>query len=296
MKAIINKIIPFSSVDGPGNRTAIFFQGCNFDCAYCHNPETINRCIGCGACIKVCPVEALEVVKNSGEIKQKVVWNEEKCVACDECIKICKHYSTPKTKEMTVEEVLSQIKKYSMFIQGITVSGGECSLQLGFIKELFKEVKKMGLTTFMDTNGYIPLWKDKELLDVMDKAMIDIKSINPDEHLKLVGKENYTVIENLKELGKRGKVFEIRTVVVPKLLQNENTINEASKIVAVIEKGIKLNSNLDINKDGIRYKIIKYRNLGVRDGRVNSCTPTEDYMDKLKKIAENNGCLDIITV
>ena len=30
MIGYINKIIPFSSVDGPGNRTAIFLQGCNF--------------------------------------------------------------------------------------------------------------------------------------------------------------------------------------------------------------------------------------------------------------------------
>ena len=39
-KAPVNKIIKFSAVDGPGNRTAIFLQGCNFNCKYCHNPET----------------------------------------------------------------------------------------------------------------------------------------------------------------------------------------------------------------------------------------------------------------
>jgi len=42
IEAKINKIIDSSVVDGPGNRTAIFFQGCNFNCKYCHNPETIN--------------------------------------------------------------------------------------------------------------------------------------------------------------------------------------------------------------------------------------------------------------
>lgn len=43
MRARVNKIIPFSSVDGPGNRTAIFLQGCNINCLYCHNPETRDK-------------------------------------------------------------------------------------------------------------------------------------------------------------------------------------------------------------------------------------------------------------
>ncbi len=41
MKALINKILDTSFVDGDGNRTVIFFQGCNLNCMYCHNPETI---------------------------------------------------------------------------------------------------------------------------------------------------------------------------------------------------------------------------------------------------------------
>ena len=52
MKAVINRIIPFSSVDGPGNRTAIFLQGCNINCKYCHNPETRKMCVQCGTCVK----------------------------------------------------------------------------------------------------------------------------------------------------------------------------------------------------------------------------------------------------
>ena len=52
--AIVNKIIHSSVVDGPGNRAAVFLQKCNFKCSYCHNPETRNFCIGCGACVAAC--------------------------------------------------------------------------------------------------------------------------------------------------------------------------------------------------------------------------------------------------
>ncbi len=39
--SLVTDTIPFAWVDGPGNRIVIFFQGCNFDCAACHNPQTI---------------------------------------------------------------------------------------------------------------------------------------------------------------------------------------------------------------------------------------------------------------
>lgn len=65
--APVNKIISFSAVDGFGNRTAIFLQGCNQNCWYCHNPETIRHCRACGACVAACPAGALELVEASNK-------------------------------------------------------------------------------------------------------------------------------------------------------------------------------------------------------------------------------------
>jgi pyruvate formate lyase activating enzyme len=42
--ARVADVIPFSWVDGPGNRFVVFTQGCPFDCVACHNPETIAPC------------------------------------------------------------------------------------------------------------------------------------------------------------------------------------------------------------------------------------------------------------
>lgn len=40
--ASIDSIESFSTSDGPGIRTTIFFNGCKLRCLFCHNPETWN--------------------------------------------------------------------------------------------------------------------------------------------------------------------------------------------------------------------------------------------------------------
>ena len=106
MKAVVNRIIPFSSVDGPGNRTAVFLQGCNINCKYCHNPETRKLCVQCGTCVKQCPAGALSFDENG-----KVAFDPSKCVQCDTCIHVCPNDSSPRTFEMTLEEVYAKVKE-----------------------------------------------------------------------------------------------------------------------------------------------------------------------------------------
>lgn len=275
LSGLVSKIIPFSAVDGPGNRMAIFLQGCNFNCLYCHNPETINACKNCGLCVSECPHGALSF--ENGE----VVWNKDICEGCDLCLKTCRRNSKPKAVRMTIDEVLNEIKKVRSFITGITVSGGECTLQAEFLTELFKEVKKLGLTTFADTNGSTPFWQEKELTEAMDKAMLDIKSFDPDEHKMLTGQDNSVVIENAKYLAGLDKLFEIRTVIVPEVLDNYYNVDQISKLIA------------SLNPD-IRYKLIKYRPLGVRTDMINSHVPSDEMMQELKDIVEKNGCKNIV--
>lgn len=273
----INKIIPFSNVDGEGNRMAIFLQECNYNCLYCHNPETINKCLSCGRCVSECPVGAIKLV--NGQVEYDI----NKCVNCDKCVSACERNSSPKISKLTVAEVMDKIDKIKYFISGITVSGGECSLQRDFLVELFAEVKKLGLTTFMDTNGSTPIYKDKELLDVTDKTMIDLKAFDVEDSIKLTGVDNEIVIKNIKELGAMDKIYEIRTVVVPDVLNNEYTVDEGSKLLASINPNI-------------QYKLIKYRPMGVRKSLLKANSPSIEYMKELEAIVHRNGIKNTIIV
>lgn len=248
-KAPINKIIPFSNVDGPGNRTTIFFQSCPFKCLYCHNPETINMCIHCGDCVKTCPTKALTSSQN------KVVWNQELCIDCDTCIKVCKYMATPKISYMTPNEVMKEILKQKAFIRGITVSGGECMNYPEFLLDLFKKAKKEGLTCLIDSNGYYDFKEYKELLDISDGVMLDVKATNNKYHEILTGESNKTVIDNLTYLLQQNKLVEVRTVLLPNNpKENKNTVETVSKII----------------QDKTNYKLLRYRPFGVRDDGLNA--------------------------
>lgn len=277
MIGLINKIIPFSSVDGPGNRTAIFLQGCNFNCIYCHNPETIKVCSNCGLCINECPTKALDI-KDS-----VIVWDKKKCCNCDGCIKVCQNNSTPKIQRYTADEVIYEILNYKPFIQGITVSGGECTLQDRFLIELFTKAKEIGLTCFIDSNGSKDFSKMKELLELCDGVMLDVKSFNNNNHKEYIKFDNSIVLKNLEYLASVNKLYEVRTVVVPEVFNNEETVREVSKIITRYDKDI-------------RYKIIAFRNIGVRESFSDLKSPSDFLMQGLKEISEEIGCNNIIIV
>ena len=277
--ADINKIIPFSSVDGPGNRTAIFLQGCNFNCKYCHNPETRNLCINCMDCVPVCPADALS------DKDGKVIFAAEKCIACDNCIKVCKHGATPRIVRMTSKETFEKICENVPFIRGVTFSGGECTLYPDFIREVFVLCKQIGLGTMIDSNGSIDFKNFSDLLEVCDGVMLDIKAYDYNEHIKVTDVGNDIVLKNAKYLAGMGKLFEVRTVVVPELFDFRKTVDNVSKELAPFLK-----------ISNIRYKIISYRKNGVRKEYRDYKSPTNEEMNEAGEIAIKNGFSDIVLI
>ena len=85
-------------------------------------------------------------------------------------------------REATVDEIIEDLKKYLDFIKfsggGITVTGGEPTLQADFVAALFKRCKEMGVHTALDTSGFADIKRVEELLKYTDLVLLDIKLIN----------------------------------------------------------------------------------------------------------------------
>ena len=275
----MNKLIPMSVVDGPGNRFAIFLQACNFNCMYCHNPETINPCIHCGDCVETCPVSALSLEEG------KVVWDPVTCIDCDKCIATCTHGASPKVRAMDGAELMAEIEKAMPFIEGISVSGGEATLQAKELIPLFHMAKEKGLTALIDSNGGMDFSKGdlNTLLEISDGVMLDVKAWEKEDHLRITGRDNGVVKQNLAYLAEADKIEELRFVLLD-TLDNEHTLREAAKVL-----GEKIHTT--------RAKLISYRHFGVRDEFIDELrAPDREEKDRLIALAKDLGFKEVVDI
>lgn len=261
----VNRIIPFSNLDGPGNRFAVFLQKCNLKCVYCHNPETINECVLCGECLEVCPVKAISI--SGGTIH----YDKTKCVKCDACLYACPNLSTPKSENIKVNAILEKIIRKRDFLSGVSFSGGECSLQHEAITVLFTELKKYApeLTRIIDTNALIDFTSLKEFTSNSDFFIVDVKAYDEEQHIRLTGSSNKTVLKNIKFLLDVGKLLEVRTVICPDLFDCEETVTKVSALL----KG-----------SSVAYKLSPFRPHGVRKEFARIRPPSVEFMNKLEAI------------
>ncbi len=246
--ATVSKILTFSCVDGPGNRLVLFLQGCNFACPGCHNPHTMGICNDCGDCIPACPHGALSLVAG------QITFDPSACDQCDLCLRACPINANPMVQHLTVADVLALIRDNLAFLSGITVSGGEATLQLKFIAALFTAIKAApdlaGLTCFIDSNGHLGAAAWARILPLTDGVMLDIKAFDAARHQVLTGRGNAKSLASARMVQSAGKLYELRYLMVPGMTDQEDEI--AALITLAQEFG-----------DGLRIKLNAYQHHGV---------------------------------
>ena len=240
MKGIIFDIQKFSLHDGPGIRTTVFLKGCNMNCIWCHNPEGIalkpqllvyrSKCVGCGRCLEICNYDALSLSKG----KIKCDW--AKCISCSDCVQACPTEALAMAGEWKkVKEVFrviaSDLPYYQKSGGGVTISGGEPTMQAEFCAKLLRRCHRAGIDTAIETNLSMPFEKIEIILPWLSRVFYDIKLMDDQEHKRVTGTSNKMVLKNSLLLDKKAITVIIRTPLIPGITDTDENIRAIAEWV-----------------------------------------------------------------
>lgn len=280
--------------DGPGIRMVIFFKGCNLNCAWCHNPESISplqerlyaqsKCIACGTCVAACPEKAITLEHDGIET------DPEWCRLCGKCAEVCPATAIELSgKAMPVAEIMEEIEKQRVFFDqsggGVTFSGGEPLLHPEFLIELLDECGRRGIHRAVDTAGLVNTDILLELAKRTDLFLFDLKLMNSEKHREWVGVPNQKIQENLALLAETGANINIRIPLIGGVNDDVENMTETARFVASLS-GEKKKVNL------LPYHKIaqaKYQKLGRPEAFRLLEEPSEEARQRAVAIFEQFG-------
>ncbi len=245
-KALVFDVKRNCSEDGPGIRTTVFFKGCPLSCVWCQNPEGIGRTptlsfrraacepSRCGApCVEACPKEAaLRRVNGS------IVLDREACNRCDRCLEVCPTGAfRPTGYEVTMEELLYKVLIDKPFFKatlgGVTVSGGEATLQMSFVSRFLMVLQEEEIHTTLETCGFFDFERlEQLLLPHLDLVYFDLKLFDEDASRRHTGRSNALILRNFARLLAVARVPVVpRIPLVPGITDTEENLANLARFL-----------------------------------------------------------------
>ncbi|MCB7070938.1 pyruvate formate lyase-activating protein [Caldibacillus sp. 210928-DFI.2.22] len=192
-------------------------------------------------------------------------------------------------KEMTVQEIMDDVLSYLPFFEasggGITVSGGEPLLQIDFLIELFKECKKHGIHTTIDSSGgpfnRRPNFMEKldELLQYTDLILLDLKHIDSEKHKFITGMTNEHILDFAQYLSEKNIPVWIRHVLVPTLTDFDEDLLRLADFIKTLNNVEKIEV-LPYHKLGV----YKWESLGLEYKLKDVEPPSQERVENAKRI------------
>ena len=224
--------------DGPGIRTLIFFKGCPLSCVWCQNPEAKSptkelyfdrdKCIECEMCLTRCEQNAIDF-----EYEYRI--HRNLCNLCGACINICPNDALKFVgKEYSIDDLIKIILKDKVFFDnsngGVTLSGGEPLYNIDYIHDLLTKLKKNKIHTCIETCGLYNRSKFNELiLPYIDLIYFDLKIFNPELHNQYCQVSNQKILKNFEDLVKKNKELLPRIPLIPNITDTHQNLTDLAK-------------------------------------------------------------------
>ncbi|SDB23087.1 glycyl-radical enzyme activating protein [Eubacterium oxidoreducens] len=293
LEGLVFDIQRFSVNDGPGIRTIVFLNGCPLRCEWCSNPESqllrpvvmFNEleCIHCKACLSVCKQGAISP-------ENKALIDYSKCVGCGECSLVCPVDAlVMKGRKMTIEQVVKELKKdgtnYRRSGGGLTISGGEPLMQHEFTKELLKAAHAQGWNTAIETTACASEEVIRDVLPHVDLALADVKNMDAQVHKQYTGVSNEQILSGIQLISQITNIC-VRVPVIPGFNDKKEDIKRIAQFAKTLNqehlKGVNLLPYHSLGEN-------KYKMLG-RDYLLHGVKMIEkEDISVLKDVVEQSG-------
>ncbi|MGI6211804.1 MAG: glycyl-radical enzyme activating protein [Anaerovoracaceae bacterium] len=277
--------------DGDGLRTLVFFKGCPLHCPWCANPESQtfggeimenpSLCIGCGACVRVCPNDA---------IGPDMKIDRKKCKRCFKCVDVC--YAEAKKlcgRRISTEDLFEEINKDRNFYKrlggGVTFSGGEPLSHPLDLTAISKMCQEHHITVGLESCGVGSYKAFSRALPYIDFMFLDIKQIDPVLHRQMTGLSNREILKNIRRISDYGIPITIRTPVVPGCTDQDENIEGIAEVIRTLPT-VKEYELLPYHRFGVG----KYEALGRDYSLPEILPPSDERMRELVRKA--NRVLD----
>jgi len=247
LKGLVFNIQKFSLHDGPGIRTIVFLKGCPLACMWCSNPEgqssapelihTCDRCIGpaeCDRCLAVC-LEQVLTREDEGTLRI----DRSGCDGCGDCAFVCPSNAIEISGQwVSVGDVIRIVEEDDAFYArsggGLTISGGEPLAQAAFVRALLDAARSRGIDTAIETSGLCNWRTMRDVAPLTDRIFFDIKCLDPDQHQRMTGVSNRTILENFRRLRVEFPDVQVvvRTPVIPGVNDSAGDIQAIAEFIA----------------------------------------------------------------
>lgn len=117
--------------------------------------------------------------------------------------------------EYSISELMDEVRRSRlMFFSGggITLTGGEVTIQFDQVREFLTQLKSEGVHTCIETNG-ISL-RLPELFPVLDLLIMDIKHYDSQKHAEVTGASNSLTIANIVEALRSDQKLALRIPLI----------------------------------------------------------------------------------
>ena len=218
---IIFDVQRYSMHDGPGIRTNVFLKGCPLRCDWCANPESQNlqpefalsaqNCITCGQFAESCPAGWGQKYDRGDSQPVEIDYG----VRVDICPTGAIHvFGERRTAGDVMQEVRRDVPFYGEW-GGLTLTGGEATMQPDMAEALLRLAKLEGIHTAMETCGHTQWPVFERLLPHLDLILYDLKHVDRAKHKSYTGLDNDLILGNLRQLAELGAPLIVRVPLIP---------------------------------------------------------------------------------